>query len=122
MFFNTSGFHNHIVHHILSLYGLGAPASVLEKQYKENVAYQLKPKPVNEKNVQAMRDPEQFKKFLGKRKHVHDFIVFFQREMEAKGLEVVLQEYLFSKTEIADDMLVRMFAGEPISAVTKVVL
>lgn len=40
IFFNNTGFHNHIAHHLLTLYGLGAPASVIERQYKLNASYQ----------------------------------------------------------------------------------
>jgi hypothetical protein len=96
IFFNRSGFHNHIVHHILSLYGLGAPASVIEKQFERNASYQCPPKPVTEEVVQNMADPEKFKEYLGQDTHYHDFLVFFQKELEAKGVDGVLNEYLFA--------------------------
>ncbi|RAL66339.1 hypothetical protein DID88_006008 [Monilinia fructigena] len=40
IFFNASGFHNHIAHHLLTLYSLGASASIIERQYKINAEYQ----------------------------------------------------------------------------------
>lgn len=58
-----------------------------------------------------MHDVDKFSKFLGKQKHYHDFLVFFQREIEKKGWEAVLNEYVFAGDERADDMLVRLFAG-----------
>jgi hypothetical protein len=74
-----------------------------------------------------MADPEKFKRFLGQDTHYHDFLVFFQKELEAKGVNGVLNEYLFAGTypvnrkilmlkfigdERADDMLVRLFSGK----------
>lgn len=71
----------------------------------------MKPKPLTEENVKAMGDPEGFKKFLGNTKYTHDYIEFFHRELEAKGVEAVVQEYLFSRSELAEDLLARLFGG-----------
>ena len=59
-----------------------------------------------------MHDPVHFKKHLGNKTCYHDFLVFFQQEIEKKGWEAVLNEYLFQRDERADDMLVRMFMGQ----------
>lgn len=112
IFFNDKGFHNHIVHHLLTLYGLGAPASVIEKHYQRNAAYQRPQFPVEERTVTDMANPECFIKDMGQEKFYHDYLTFFQREMEKKGWENVLNEYLFSGTKQADDLLARTFAGE----------
>lgn len=111
IFFNEEGFHNHIVHHVLTLYGLGAPASVIEKHYKENASYQRPAFPVEERILEDMANPENFKKYLGEEKYYHDFLVFWQNEMEKKGWENVLNEYVFAFDERADDLLGRVFAG-----------
>jgi len=58
-----------------------------------------------------MNDPELFKKYLGKEKYYHDFLIFFQNEMAKKGWETVLNEYLFSGNELSEILLTRMFAG-----------
>src|SRR5208282_166817 len=97
-FYNQSGYHNHIVHHILSLYGLGAPASVIERQFESNASYQMPARPVTQETVHDMADPEKFKKYLGQRERYHDFLVFFQQELETKGVGEVLNEYIFSST------------------------
>lgn len=85
-----------MVHHILSLYGLGAPASVIEKQFERNASYQSPARPVADENVHNMADPAKFKKYLGQGERYHDFLVFFQKEMEAKGVDGVLNEYIFA--------------------------
>ncbi|KAG4438314.1 hypothetical protein IFR05_006201 [Cadophora sp. M221] len=111
IFFNDDGFHNHIVHHLLTLYSVGAPASVIEKHYKNNASYQRPPVALDERIVQDMSNPEHFKKYLGNEKYYHDFLVFFQKEMESKGMENVLNEFLFAENEKADDLLGRMHGG-----------
>jgi len=111
IFFNDDGFHNHIAHHLLSLYGLGAPASVIEQQYNHNASYQKAAVSLDERIVQDMSDPDLFKKYLGSGKYYRDFLVFWQNEMEKKGWENVLNEYVFGGNERADDMLGRLYAG-----------
>tara|TARA_R110002060_G_scaffold15316_3_gene21359 strand:- start:719 stop:1090 length:372 start_codon:yes stop_codon:yes gene_type:complete len=111
IFFNDEGFHNHIVHHLLSLYGIGASGSVIEKHYRNNACYQRPPVPLEERVVQDMSNPDHFQKYLGNEKYYHDFLVFFQMEMESKGYEEVLNEYLFAGNEKADDLLGRMYGG-----------
>jgi hypothetical protein len=110
IFFNDIGFHNHIVHHILTLYGLGASASQIEAHYKRNSEYQRPPYPVEERTVTDMAVPGHFQKYMAQEKYYHDYVIFFQKEMEAKGWEIVLNEYLFSGTEQADDLFTRLFA------------
>lgn len=58
-----------------------------------------------------MHDLVNFKKFLGDEKYYHDFLAFFQEEMETTSWQAVLQKYVFGGDERADDMLLRMFAG-----------
>jgi hypothetical protein len=60
---------------------------------------------------EAMSDPANFQKFLGDEKYYHDYLVFFQRESEAKGWQAVINEYLFAGDDNANDMLVRTFSG-----------
>ncbi|KAL2394054.1 Baeyer-Villiger monooxygenase dmxR6 [Exophiala dermatitidis] len=111
MYFNRSGFHNHIAHHLLTIYALGATPEEIQQAFDNNKTYQRPQYPVEKQNVQTMSDPEQFRKFLGKEQYFHDFEIFFRQEIEHKGWEAVLNEHVFAKTEHADRMLGRMFAG-----------
>ncbi|KAF1998184.1 hypothetical protein P154DRAFT_547018 [Amniculicola lignicola CBS 123094] len=111
IFFNQSGFHNHIVHHLLTLYALNASPSELKKAYDNNASYQRPPVALEPSIVDDMHIPEQYNKYLGKEKYYHDFLVFFQSEIAKNGWENVLNEYVFKGDDRADDMLVRMFAG-----------
>ena len=84
---------------------------MIERQYQSNASYQRRNLPVEERTVTDMADPDHFKKYMGQEKYYHDYVVFFQKEMEKKGWENVLNEYLFSGTEHADDLLSRVFTG-----------
>ena len=111
IFFNQDQFHNHIAHHILTLYALGANPAQLQSQYDLNKTYQRPPEELKPSIVDDMHDPARYKTYLGKEQYYRDFLVFFQQEMEAKGWEAVVNEYVFEGDERADDMLVRLFAG-----------
>jgi hypothetical protein len=58
-----------------------------------------------------MSNHEHFKKYLGNEKYYQDFLIFFQQEMDKKGWENVLNEYVFAGDERADDLLTRLYAG-----------
>jgi hypothetical protein len=75
------------------------------------VSYQRPPEPLKESIVDDMHKPERFKTYLGKEKYYHDFLVFFQKEIDAKTWQNVLNEYLFANDERANDMLSRLYAG-----------
>jgi hypothetical protein len=76
-----------------------------------NVSYQRPPEPLKESIVDDMHKPDRFKSYLGDEKYYHDFLVFFQKEINAKGWENVLNEYLFANDDRANDMLSRLYAG-----------
>ena len=61
--------------------------------------------------VERMQKPELFREYLNKEEHYHNFLEFFRQQIQAKGCEAVVQEYLLSGTAEADDLLSRMFAG-----------
>lgn len=68
-------------------------------------------KPAHEQVVQDLQTWAHASAYLGKEKHYPDFLAFFQREIQSKGWEAVLSEYLFAGSEAADDLLVRLYAG-----------
>lgn len=60
-----------------------------------------------------MSDPSHFKKYMANGDYYHDFLIFFQKEMEKKGWKNVVNEYLFDpNNEIAQEVFIRMFAGK----------
>ncbi|KAI0834151.1 hypothetical protein F5Y06DRAFT_279493 [Hypoxylon sp. FL0890] len=111
VYFNDRGFHDHITHHILSLYGTGASPEQLQKAYDVNASYQRPPGGLHEEVLKELKNWEAAKKWLGKGEYYTDFLAFFQNEVDKLGWEKTLNEYLFKGDEKSEDMLVRMFAG-----------
>ncbi|KAK3501563.1 hypothetical protein B0T13DRAFT_397109 [Neurospora crassa] len=118
VYFNKDGFHNHIPHHLLALYGTSAPSEALQKAYDVNASYQRPTLPEHKEVVsdliQNWRDDAA--KYLGKEEHYPDFLAFFKREMDSRGeggngYEEVVNEYLFAGTPEADNLLVRLYSG-----------
>lgn len=54
--------------------------------------------------------------YLGKGKHYPDFLKFFQDEMEKKGWQDVVKEYVFNGDPRSDDLFGRLFSGKQISS------
>jgi hypothetical protein len=96
---------------MLTLYALGASPSVMQTQYDANKSYQRPVVSPESRKSTDMHDPAKFKQSLGKQEYYHDYLVFFQKEMEEKGWGNVVNEYLFSRTEQAEDLLARLFGG-----------
>jgi len=111
IYFNELGFHNHIVHHLLSSYALGADQAALQKHYAKDIRYQRPAFPVDEAVVNAMADRTIFKKYLGQEQQFANFLTYFQREIDSQGVDKVLNERVFAGDDHADNLLVRMFAG-----------
>ena len=101
------------MHHVLTLYALGATPEQIQSHYDSNKSYQRPPEPVDNLIVDHLYDVSQFHKYLGNGRYYHDFLIFFQREIDKKGYENVINEYLLKGDERADDMLSRLYAGEP---------
>lgn len=102
---------NHIVHHLLTLYALGATPSQLQTGYDANKTYQRPPVPLDPQIVQDLNDRAAFAKHLGDERHYRDYLAHFEGELAAKGVSAVLAEYLFARDARADDLLARTFAG-----------
>lgn len=80
--------------------------------YAANKSYQrptvLK---INADDSLDMHKPEHFARHLGDEDYYHDYLLFFRDEIQARGWEDVVQEYLFRKDARANDMLARLLAG-----------
>lgn len=100
------------MHHILSLYGTGAPPHNLQQAWDANTSYQRPSLPAHPEIVRDLQQGSAaWTPYLGKAKHYPDFLSYFQTAIAAQGWEAVLTEHLFSGTAAAEDLLVRLFAG-----------
>lgn len=103
---------DHIVHHILTMFALGASPDEIKAAFERNKSYQRPALPANDSVVQSLYDQARFKECLGKRNNYPSFLEYFQREIETKGVENVVNQYIFAGDDLAEDMLVRLFGGE----------
>ncbi len=101
VFFNNDGFHNHIPHHLLSLYGTGAPAAALQSAYDANKGYQRRARGVHRRSSESsgsdaaslsdaqVLPPDWYETtapaHLGKQSYYADFLRFFQLDMERRA-------------------------------------
>ncbi|OJJ62162.1 hypothetical protein ASPSYDRAFT_146077 [Aspergillus sydowii CBS 593.65] len=111
VYFNEKGFHNHIPHHILTIYALGATPDEIRAAYERNKAYQRPALAVNEDAVRALHDKGKFRQALGDEGNYANFLAFFQQEIQRVGVESVLKEYLFKEDENAESLMARLFGG-----------
>lgn len=103
---------DHIAHHMLTLYALGASASEIQDQYNINKTIQRPAEPVDNAVVENLHDYNRFHDYLGNERYYHDYLVFFQAEIDKKGHETVIKEYCLKGDERANDLLVRLYAGK----------
>ncbi|KAJ5708940.1 hypothetical protein N7493_010274 [Penicillium malachiteum] len=111
VFFNDEGFHNHIVHGILSIYALGASSEQILAHYDRNKSYQRPVLPTNPDVVRDMQDRTKFQQHLGKEESYPNFLAYFQQAIDAQGVGGVLQEYVFAGDSRAETMLCRLYGG-----------
>ncbi|RDA85077.1 hypothetical protein CP532_3126 [Ophiocordyceps camponoti-leonardi (nom. inval.)] len=113
VFFNDEGFHNHIAHQLLTLYGTGSSAEALTKAYDQNKAYQLPARKGDVSIADSLsRDWEkEAPKYLGKGDNYADFLLYFQREIEKQGWLAVVERHLFGDSPSCLDFLGRLCAG-----------
>ncbi|TDL15119.1 hypothetical protein BD410DRAFT_733140 [Rickenella mellea] len=117
-FYTPIRFHNHLNHHLLAAYDMGAPATLLQKIYDQESPSLS---PINlidrEKNITGALDltitRDNWAKHLGPEKNYIGFFAFFKGEIEEKGVPSVLEEYLFTEKANAHgaDMLLRLVGG-----------
>lgn len=111
VFWNFNGYHNHQVHYLLTAYALGADPGQLQCAFDGNRTYQRQRLPIDETVVRKLSKERHFKSMMGNDSYFNDYTVFFQRLIEQEGWRSVVQKYIFSRNEIAEELLVGLFAG-----------
>ncbi|KIJ21191.1 hypothetical protein PAXINDRAFT_107074 [Paxillus involutus ATCC 200175] len=112
--FNSRGFHNHLSHHLLAAYDLGAPASVLQAIYDIKSADQ---RPIDaEEDATSNRvriTLDNLREYLGQGRYYSTLLTFFTEQIEDLGVPETLERYIFSTTMNVKgfDMLARFMSG-----------
>ncbi|OQE44091.1 hypothetical protein PENCOP_c002G06086 [Penicillium coprophilum] len=104
--------HNHLTHHLLAMWALGATPAEIQDMWDYNTPYQddMNPGYPEASFNDGLHDPEIFEKCLGIDDCYPDFLKFFEEEITSKGMQEVVKEYLFKGDGRANDILGRMFA------------
>jgi hypothetical protein len=85
----------------------------MEFHMKNNENYQLLPKKFEDDEVQKeLETDEGFRKYLGSQDHFLDYTAFFEKQIDRLGYQEVLQKYLVGGSELADNILARMYHGQ----------
>lgn len=61
--------------------------------------------------IEKMNETGDFTEYLGKERNYPNFLSFFQRQIDEKGVGAVLNEYVFAENEQAENMLCRVWGG-----------
>lgn len=106
---------DHIAHHLLTLFSLGASAEQLRTAYSRNASYQNAQQPIDSTIVETLSDDFTFRSCLGKDQYYHSFLAFYEEELEKKGWEKTLVEHVFTEPTQdggrAQELFVRLYAG-----------
>ncbi|KAJ7171301.1 hypothetical protein C8R46DRAFT_948374, partial [Mycena filopes] len=107
-FFNEKGFHNHLGHHLVAAYDLGAPAALLQKIY-DNEAPTLLPvdrqgEDINESNWTTR---------LGEHRAYGSYLAFFTEEISKNGVPETMKKYAMEPAANGNGalMLARLVGG-----------
>ncbi|KAF8874746.1 hypothetical protein BD779DRAFT_1702357 [Infundibulicybe gibba] len=116
--YGAAGYHNHLSHHLLAVYDLGASASLLEVIYQLDAATLLPIDTVDRANGIVKRldisiTESNWTEFLGDDKYYASLLEFFSLQVEARGAGGLLDKFIFSPDANKDgvDMVQRLCAG-----------
>ena len=91
---------------------LGATPEELQMAYDRESSYQRRRYPIDEHVVAAMAYRAKFETYLSQQSHYSNFLLFFQRQIEMKGVKATLEEHLFAEDEHANRILALFYGGE----------
>jgi len=101
IFFNTSKFHNHVVHHLLDSYALGCSPERLHAIYNEHLPIQRPAPPRSIKITES-----NWKEHLENEDRWTDYMDFFSSEVQELGIDGAVGKYLFDP-----DLFARFFSS-----------
>lgn len=103
--------HNHTAHSLLTRLALGADSTELENGFADNKRDQRARPEVDELVIRKLGTEDGFFELLGQLPQYTNYMVFFEREIQKKGWQQVVNERCFSRTRNADELLARLFEG-----------
>lgn len=111
IFYRDPAFHNHMAHSLLTTLTLGAGAQELQDRYNDLVPIQRPIPDIDEPLLAKLADADVFYNTIGQIDQYHTFLEFFMKQIATKGYQAVVLEYVFSRSKVANRMLVQMVEG-----------
>lgn len=105
---------DHLVHHLLAMWSLGATPDEIQDMWDYNKGYQTsikRPDAIIPADLN-LQDQEQFEACLGKDEHYLTFLKFFKAEIAEKGAIPVIRQYVLKGDKRANDIFSRMYTGK----------
>ncbi|KAF8310000.1 hypothetical protein DL93DRAFT_2062450 [Clavulina sp. PMI_390] len=97
VFFNSMGFHNHLTHHVLAAWSLGASAAELQQAFNEHASYQRK-KPIPPEKITGHFSFTNISYLLSSEKYYEGYRQFFaDKLLRPDGISKTLEEFVFSR-------------------------
>ncbi|KAF8156791.1 hypothetical protein B0H34DRAFT_710596 [Crassisporium funariophilum] len=111
-FFRSAGLHNHLSHHLLAAYDLGASAGQLQKIYDDEARTQ-RPIFLEEKDKDIVVSVDNWIQYLGNQSAYGAFVKFFSGEVQNLGASGAVERYIFSEDANKEpaEMLIRLVSG-----------
>ncbi|KAK6356794.1 hypothetical protein TWF718_001135 [Orbilia javanica] len=103
--------HNHVAHHLLAIYALGATADELQFAYDTNVKLQL---PIGDKKPPVLKDisnSDDRGKYLADAENYATFLQYFQDSIGEIGWQETIKKHVFSEKAVEEGMPERLVAG-----------
>ncbi|KAF9769437.1 hypothetical protein IL306_013154 [Fusarium sp. DS 682] len=111
IFFRQVTGHNHTAHSILTCLAMGAEPADIRRAYHDTQDIQREMPEVDLEMLKQLQDPGKLSGVLGTCDLYSTFLVFFQNEIEKYGWKEAVKHYVFSRTPLAEKMLVKMYEG-----------
>lgn len=109
--FRDKAGHNHAAHSILTCLSLGATAEDIQRAYDDILPIQRAIPPVDHGLVARLEDDEVFRAKMCDPAQYGNFLTFFRRKIDEDGWRAVVQQYVFSRSSLAEVVFSRMYDG-----------
>lgn len=99
------------MHNLLSRLVLGATPTQLQTAYDDDFPTQRAMPPLDENTVSLLADKTYFKSQITNIDQYTNLLRFFEKEIDSRGWKDVVNEYVFSRDEVAETLLPLMYDG-----------
>ncbi|KAL2859779.1 uncharacterized protein BJX67DRAFT_387296 [Aspergillus lucknowensis] len=113
IFFRDLNGHNHLVHNLLTRIAIGATPAQLQTAFDDDLPTQRAAPPVDEAVVANLGEEKYFFDRISQITQYTNFLRFFERKIgnHGDGWKCVVNEYVFSRSRIANAILPLMYDG-----------